>query len=93
MVQNIRWRTVSPVIRMIARLSQYGQERFKPKRKGKRENRGTRNIMLTVGSHGRRFYPEAMILRINSRIFVGKPPSEKCKCLINAVSLAPLGTG
>jgi len=57
MLQNIRWRTVSPVIGMIVRLLQYGQERFKPKRKGKRENRGNRNIMLTIGSHGRRFLP------------------------------------
>jgi hypothetical protein len=47
---------------LIVRLLQYGQERFKPKRKGKRENNGNRNIMLTAGSHGRRFYPEAVVL-------------------------------
>jgi hypothetical protein len=34
MLQNIRLRTVSPFIRMIVRLLQYGQERLKPKRKG-----------------------------------------------------------
>jgi hypothetical protein len=39
MLQNIRWTTVSPFIPMIARLLQYGQERFEPKRKGKRKNR------------------------------------------------------
>jgi hypothetical protein len=48
MLQNIRWRTVLPFISMTVRLSQYGQDRFKPKRKGKRVMIELQQFVLTA---------------------------------------------